>query len=389
VLGTGVHVSTHVKDWRAVGSQEWLGVARELGPVFAARAATHDAADSFAVDNYQDLKQRRVFSAAVPGELGGGGATHAQLCEMLREFARHCGSTALALSMHTHVVVTLVWRYRQGLPAEPLLRRVAAEQISLVGTGSSDWLDSTGKAERVDGGYRVTARKTFCSGSPAGTLLLTTAPYDDPADGPTVLHFAVPMTSDGVTVLANWRTMGMRASGSNDVVLENVFVPEEAVSLRRPRGQWHPFFNVAFPIAWPIIMSVYLGVAEAARDLAMQQVQRKRDDSDTWYLLGELDNALVTAQIAVQSMVDLCANLAFVPEIATVNAVVIRKTIAAQAILSAVEKAVEMVGGRSFFRTIELERMLRDVHAAQFHPLQPKRQHRFSGRLALGLDPVG
>jgi alkylation response protein AidB-like acyl-CoA dehydrogenase len=97
----------------------------------------------------------------------------------------------------------------------------------------------------------------------------------------------------------------------------------------------------------------------------------------------------VTAQIAVQSMVDLCANLSFVPEIATVNAVVIRKTIAAQAILSAVEKAGEMVGGGSFFRTIELERMLRDVHATQFHPLQPKRQHRFSGRLALGLDPVG
>ena len=383
-------MSTDVQDWRAIGNQlEWLGVARELGPVFAARAATHDAEDSFAVDNYQDLKQRRVFSAAVPGELGGGGATHAQLCEMLREFARHCGSTALALSMHTHVVVALVWRYRQGLPAEALLRRIAAEELSVVGTGSSDWLDSTGKAERVDGGYRVTARKTFCSGSPAGTLLLTTAPYDDPADGPTVLHFAVPMTSDGVTVLANWRTMGMCASGSNDVVLENVFVPEEAVSLRRPRGQWHPFFNVAFPIAWPIIMSVYLGVAEAARDLAMQQVQRKRDDSDTWYLMGELDNALVTAQIAVQSMVDLCANLAFVPEIGTVNASVVRKTIAAQAILSAVEKAVEMVGGRSFFRTIELERMLRDVHAAQFHPLQPKRQHRFSGRLALGLDPVG
>jgi alkylation response protein AidB-like acyl-CoA dehydrogenase len=389
VPGTGVHVSTDVKDWRAVGSQEWLGVARELGPVFGARAATHDAADSFAVDNYQDLKQRRVLSAAVPGELGGGGATHAQLCEMLREFARHCGSTALALSMHTHVVVTLVWRYRQGLPAEALLRRIAAEQLSLVGTGSSDWLESTGGAERVDGGYRVTARKTFCSGSPAGTLLLTTAPYDDPADGPTVLHFAVPMASDGVSVLDNWRTMGMRASGSNDVVLENVFVPEEAVSLRRPRGQWHPFFNVAFPIAWPIIMSVYLGVAEAARDLAMQQVQRKRDDSDTWYLMGELDNALVTAQMAVQSMVDLCANLAFVPEIGTVNAAVIRKTIAAQAILSAVEKSGEMVGGGSFFRTIELERMLRDVHATQFHPLQPKRQHRFSGRLALGLDPVG
>ena len=151
----------------------------------------------FPVENYAALKQRKVFSAGVPAELGGGGATHAELCEMLRELARHCGATALALSMHTHVVVALVWRYRQGLPAEALLRRIAAEQLVLVGTGASDWLDSTGRAERVDGGYRVTARKSFCSGSPAGALLLTTAPYDDPSDGPTVLHFAVPMAFRG------------------------------------------------------------------------------------------------------------------------------------------------------------------------------------------------
>jgi hypothetical protein len=50
---------------------------------------------------------------------------------------------------------------------------------------------------------------------------------------------------------------------------------------------------------------------------------------------------------------------------------------------------MDMVGGSGFFRSIGLERMLRDVHAAQFHTLQTKRQHRFSGRLALGLDPVG
>jgi hypothetical protein len=67
-------------------------------------------------------------------------------------------------------------------------------------------------------------------------------------------------------------------------------------------------------------MSVYVGVAEAARDLAVQSAQHKLDDSDIWYLTGELDNALVTAQIAVESMIDLCANLAFVPEVATVNA---------------------------------------------------------------------
>jgi alkylation response protein AidB-like acyl-CoA dehydrogenase len=117
---------------------DWLAIARELGPVFGARAAAHDADDSFPADNYLDLKQRRVIAAGVPVELGGGGATHAELCDMVHELARHCGSTALALSMHTHLVVALVWRYRQGLLAEALLRRIATEQLVPVGTGASD-----------------------------------------------------------------------------------------------------------------------------------------------------------------------------------------------------------------------------------------------------------
>ena len=89
----------------------------------------------------------------------------------------------------------------------------------------------------MDGGYRVTAHKHFGSGSPAGDLLLTTALYDDPTDGPTVLHFAVPLRTEGISVLDNWRTMAMRASGSNDIVLDGVFVPEEAVT---PAGRKGP-----------------------------------------------------------------------------------------------------------------------------------------------------
>ena len=147
---------------------------------------------------------------------------------------------------------------------EPLLRRIAEEQIVLVSTGASDWLDSSGTADRVEGGYRVTGRKIFGSGSPAGTLLITSAVYDDPADGPTVLHFPVPIAAEGVTVLNNWRTLGMRATGSHDVLLDNVFVPEGAVSLRRPQGQWHTFFNVVVTVALPLVLSVYVGVAEAA-----------------------------------------------------------------------------------------------------------------------------
>jgi alkylation response protein AidB-like acyl-CoA dehydrogenase len=88
-------------------------------------------------------------------------------------------------------------------------------------------------------------------------------------------------------------------------------------------------------------------------------------------------------------MVELCANYAFTPDVATANAVLIRKTIAVQALTRAVEKALEAVGGTGLLRGMGLERLVRDVHGAQFHPLPAKRQHRFTGRVAFGLDPAG
>ena len=107
-----------------------------------------------------------------------------------------------------------------------------------------------------------------------------------------------------------------------------------------------------------------------------------------WLLAGELENALVTGQLAVQGMIDLCAGYAFEPSVATANATFTRKTIAAQALLQTAEKALELAGGGGLFATVGLERLVRDLHAAPFHPLPPKRQQRFTGRLVLGLDPI-
>jgi alkylation response protein AidB-like acyl-CoA dehydrogenase len=365
-----------------------MAVVRKLGPGFASRAAGYDANDTFVAENYLELKAHKMFSIGVPAELGGGGASHPELCGLMREMGRHCGSTALALSMHTHLVGTLTWMWRQGRPVAPLLERIARNELVLVTTGASDWLESSGTAERVEGGYRVTGRKVFGSGSPMGDLLLTSAPHVDPNDGPIVLHFALPMKSEGLSVLDNWRTMGMRGTGSNDIVLDGVFVPDAAVQLRRPKGTWNPFFSVIAAVALPIVLSVYLGVAEAARDLALHQVGKKRDDPTVWGLVGEMENALVTGQMAVGEMVELCDDYAFAPEVTTANSIFVRKSIAAESLQLTVEKALEMVGGGGLLRGMGLERLLRDIHAAQFHPLQAKRQHRFTGRLALGLDPV-
>jgi alkylation response protein AidB-like acyl-CoA dehydrogenase len=88
-------------------------------------------------------------------------------------------------------------------------------------------------------------------------------------------------------------------------------------------------------------------------------------------------------------MVELCAGYAFAPTIETASAALVRKSIAARAALRTVEVALEVAGGRSFFRSLGLERHFRDVQGARYHPLPEQEQLRFTGRLALGQDAVG
>ena len=363
-------------------------VLTELGPRFAARVAGHDADDTFVAENYAELREHRVFSAGVPAELGGGGASYRELTEFLRTLAHSCSSTALALAMHTHILASTVWRWRHGAVAvEPFLRRVAAEELVLVTSGGSDFLAGSGTAEKVEGGYRVTARKTFGSGSPGGQLLMTMAIYDDPDDGPTVLHFPVPLDAPGVKIADNWRTLGMRGTGSNDIVLDGVFVPEAAVAARRPPGQWNAVFFVIYTIAFPLVYSVYLGVAEAARDIALREAGRRRNDPLLQGLVGEMDNELTVARLAVRHMVDVAdADRIGVEE---TNQVLIGRTLAGRSVLRTVEKAMEVAGGASFYRALGLERLFRDVQGARYHPLHERAQTVYTGRHALGLDVNG
>jgi alkylation response protein AidB-like acyl-CoA dehydrogenase len=366
-------------------SKGWLALAHRLGPRFAERAAAHDADDSFVAENYAELKQARVFSAHVPAELGGGGASLEEICAFLGTLARYCDSTALAFSMHTHQVATAVWRWRHdGAPVEPLLRRIAAEELVLVSSGGSDWLPSSGTAAKVEGGYRVSARKIFSSGCPSGDLLITSAVYDDPGAGPTVLHFPLPLRDHGVRILDTWHTMGMRATGSHDVQIDQVFVPDAAIGARRPQGKWHHLFHLTVLLAFPIIYSVYVGIAETARDLAVREAAKKRHDPDVISLVGEMDTELATARLALGAMIESAMHGK--PEPRTTNVNLIARTLAGRAAIRTVEKAMEVVGGASFYRKLGLERLFRDIQGARYHPLQEKRQLRYTGRLALGLD---
>ncbi|MDF9796603.1 alkylation response protein AidB-like acyl-CoA dehydrogenase [Catalinimonas alkaloidigena] len=368
-----------VKEEQATITQ-WTELIHSLGKDFVSRAARYDASDTFVKENYVALKEHKFFTAMIPTALGGQGLSHAQMCSMLREIAHYDSSTALALSMHQHLLAANIWKYKHGKGGEVVLKKVVNQQLTLISTGARDWLESNGKMEKVEGGYLVSAEKHFASQASVGDVLVTSAPYKDPEKGWQVLHFPIPMHTKGVFVMDNWHTLGMRGTGSHTVKLDQVFVPESAIVLSRPQGEYHMFWNVVLTVALPLIMSVYVGIAEQAVETALKNVSVKPHMP---VLIGEMNNELINAQVVLKDMIGLCNNFDFQPTDHMGQAMMCRKSLVAKSAIKAVEKAMEAVGGRSFFRAFTLERLFRDVQAGIFHPLPEKSQHQFSGEFLL------
>ena len=213
----------------------------------------------------------------MPREFGGGGAEVAELCDMLRILGHSCSATALAFSMHTHQVAIPAWRWRYQKVAavEPLLKRVAKDRIILLSSGGSDWIAGSGKAEKVEGGYKISARKVFTSAAAAGDVLVTGAVLHSETEPDQVIHFSVPMKAPEVKILDTWKTLGMRGTRSDDVMIDGLFVPDASVAFSRRAGEWHPVFQIIATTAFPLIYAAYLGVAESARDIALALAKRK------------------------------------------------------------------------------------------------------------------
>jgi alkylation response protein AidB-like acyl-CoA dehydrogenase len=351
-----------------IAGKSWQQRAERVADEVAAYAAAHDNDDSFVEEGFARLKAEGFFKALVPEEFGGGGASESTIADCIRIIGAKCGSTALAFSMHSHIVAVAAWRFKhQGAPLGGLLRRVVAEDLILVSTGGNDWLSSGGEAERVEGGFRITARKPFASGSAGGNLVNTSCFYNDPEAGPTVLHFGVPLSAEGVRIEPTWQVMGMRGTGSNDVVFDGVFVPAAAIAGRRPAGEWHPLFHIICKIAFSLIYSAYLGVAEGARNLAVATVTRKSPDPLVAQLAGEVENALLEARLAHAHALTIAEEWAPGPE--TTSAAMQCRQLIGKAAIRTVEKSLELAGGSAFYRRNEIERMFRDIQAARFHPL--------------------
>lgn len=360
--------------------------AAAIGPAIAEHAARHDAEGTFVTEAYDALREAGLLKAGVPVELGGDGATVAELTALQRELAHHCGSTALASSMHQHVVAFTAWRYRRGLPgAEATLRRVADEGILLVSTGGGDYTHPRGEAVKVDGGYRVSGHKRFASQSGNGTVMATMFVHDDPEHGRRVLNLAVPIGAEGVTVAANWNTLGMRGTASNDIVVDDVFVPDERVLANRPYGVVDPPLQVISEIAFPIITGAYLGVAEAAYGAALAAAAGKAESPLVQRQIGRMEHRLRVASWALDGALAAVGDDP-TPAHDTYLAVMMAKAEVAEAGIEVCDLAMDVAGGPAFFRGSVIERAYRDIRAIKFHPLTPEATLVETGRHALGLD---
>jgi acyl-CoA dehydrogenase len=365
----------------------FVPLARELGKEFAPSAARHDRDGTFVSEAYEVLREGGYLALAVPTECGGLGATIAQVTMAQVEMSKHCAATSLAVSMHHHITLFAAWRYRRAMPgAEGLLRRIVNDRIVLVSTGGSDFTRPKGTAEKVEGGYRLNGRKIFASQVPAGDVFSTMFTFEDPERGRRVLGMSVPVRADGVEVLDTWDALGMRGTGSHDVLMTDVFATDAQVASDRPWGVIDPPLLVIGSHAMPVITGAYLGVAEAARDHAVNALTRspRADDPLIQRQVGLMDNKLRIARWALVGALDEIGPDPE-PDVGRFAAAMAAKRFVAEEGVAVCDLAMEVSGGSGFYRHNPIEQCYRDIRAAKFHPLTPEQTLLHAGRVALGL----
>ncbi len=371
----------------------FIDLAARIGAVAAEHAAEHDRDATFVTEAYAAMREHGYLALTVPEELGGLGATMRQACYAQAELAGHDGASALSVAMHTYLTLVQVYRRRKGAPdAEAVLRRVAADGVVIATSGGSDWLWPTATAVPTDSGYLVSGRKTFCSQSPEATVVATCAVLGEPGEQADVMHFSVPLSAPGVRIEQTWDTLGMRGTASHDVVLTDVAVPSGAIAGHRPYGELGAPLLAATVHFAPIVGATYFGIAAGARDAAVaaaaagtRGARPVADLPRVHRQVGLMDAKLRGAWWALMGALDeLGEDYTAAPD--TMATVMFAKRQAVTEAIEVVNLAMEVMGGRSFFRRFGMERAYRDVRAGTFHPLTPEATLSYAGKLALG-DP--
>ncbi len=243
----------------------------------------------------------------------------------------------------------------------------------MAGTGAN------GTAEKVESRDKVNAHKRCRSGVPGAHIFATSIRFEGGENGPEVLHFVVLKSAEGLSVGDNWNTIGMRGTGSHDVFLKDVFVPDASIAARRPADQWHKIWSVVRPHCHSSCRHTLASPAEAA-------AAKKKGDNAAG-ALGALEK-LAIVQDCHGSIKRLNNHHDFKPSMDIVNQMLSRKTNIVNAAIATVELAAQVCGSGAFFKGNVMEQLVRDICASHFHPLPERKQVVLTGRHAMGSNPI-
>src|SRR5882724_6606361 len=257
-------------------------LTEEMLARFAARAADYDRENRFFAEDFEELRAAKYLLMPLPQEFGGAGMTLAEVCREQRRLAYHAPATALAVNMHIYWIGVAADLWRAGdTSLEWLLREAAAGEIFAAGHAESGndlpVLLSTTKAERVDGGYKFTGRKHFGSLTPVWTRFGLHGMDTSNPGQPKIVHAFLPRDTEGYTIKKTWDVLGMRATGSEDTVLENAFIPERYIVRVVPVGAAGIDAFVLSVFAWALMGfgNVYYGLAKRALDQSIAAAKGK------------------------------------------------------------------------------------------------------------------
>jgi alkylation response protein AidB-like acyl-CoA dehydrogenase len=373
----------------------------ELIQSFAERAPTYDRENRFFSEDFDDLRVAGYLEIAVPTELGGRGMNLAAVCQEQRRLAYRAPATALATNMHIYWTGLAADLLRMGdQSCKWILEEAAKGEVFAAGhgEGGNDFpvMLSSSRAERAEGGYRFYGHKIFGSLTPVWTRLgLHAMDTSDPAN-PKIVHAFLPRDAAGYRIVPTWDVLGMRATRSDDTILEGAFIPDKYIPRVVPVGWAGADLFVLGIFAWaePTFANVYVGIAQRAIDLAVASLKKRTS-------VGLGGRALAYHPMLQHEVAEMTLTLdgmiTHVDRIADdwsngvdhgglwPSKLVSAKYHCVEGAKKIVDLAMEVSGGSGMFKSNELERLYRDVRCGGFHPANSALVHEIVGKTSLGI----
>ena len=365
------------------------------------RAPEYDRENRFFQEDFNELKAAGYLRMALPKDFGGLGLNVAEVGRETRKLAMFAPATALALNMHNYWVGDAADMWRSGdKSCQWILEEAAAGEVFAAGHAEHGndipGLLSTTKAEKVAGGYKFTGRKSFGSLTPVWTRLgMHGMDTSDPA-GPRIVHAFMPRDSKGYSIKETWDVLGMRATRSDDTVLDGAFIPDKYIARVVPAGVAGVDMFILGFFSWALVGfgNIYYGLALRVREVLIEQLKTKTSIALTRPMIYHPEVQHGVAEISM----DIEAMGPHVEAVATAWAegnvgpdwlvrLMSMKHKVVDGAFRVADRALDLSGGFGMFKKSELERLFRDARAGKFHPANPLLTHEIVGKVSLGINP--